>query len=146
MTQSGIWKIEKGQPRRRIAFDEAVAFAEVFGLSLEDLSTDPRAEMERLAAEAARRVWEEVEAIEGSGWELRTWLDTVDGMLGRQSADSALEGKAFYREFERRLGEPGGYGRLAYDGLTAARGRESAEAFLERARYLATVTEAKADG
>lgn len=36
---SAIYRIESGDPPRRITFDEAVAIASVFGLSLEDLST-----------------------------------------------------------------------------------------------------------
>lgn len=41
MTQSGIWKIENGNPRRRITFDEAVAFAKVFGMTLQELAQPP---------------------------------------------------------------------------------------------------------
>src|SRR5262249_41867695 len=39
MTQTGIWRIENGEPRRRIMLDEALAFARVFGLTLEELLT-----------------------------------------------------------------------------------------------------------
>lgn len=41
MAASAIFKIEKAQPRRRIVVDELIAFAKVFGLSLEDLLLPP---------------------------------------------------------------------------------------------------------
>jgi transcriptional regulator with XRE-family HTH domain len=41
INQSAIYKIEQGQPRRRITVDELVAFSRVFGLPLDDLLTDP---------------------------------------------------------------------------------------------------------
>lgn len=37
MSQSAVWKIENGRPRRRITVDEAVAFAAVFETTLEKL-------------------------------------------------------------------------------------------------------------
>ena len=41
MTGSAIFKIEKGQPRRRITVDELVGFSRVFGMSVEQLLADP---------------------------------------------------------------------------------------------------------
>jgi len=37
MNQSAIWKIENGTPRRKITVDEALAFAAVFEVPLEEL-------------------------------------------------------------------------------------------------------------
>jgi len=37
MNQSAIWKIENGNPRRKITVDEALAFAAVFEVPLEEL-------------------------------------------------------------------------------------------------------------
>lgn len=39
MNQSAIWKIENGKPRRRITVDEAIAFAKVFDVPLDELLT-----------------------------------------------------------------------------------------------------------
>jgi transcriptional regulator with XRE-family HTH domain len=39
MNQSAIWKIENGKPRRRITVDEAIAFAKVFEVPLDELLT-----------------------------------------------------------------------------------------------------------
>lgn len=41
LDQSAVYKIEKSKPRRRIVVDELVAFAQVFGVSVEDLLLPP---------------------------------------------------------------------------------------------------------
>ena len=41
INQSAVWKIENGDPPRRIVYDEALAFARVFEMSLVDLSVPP---------------------------------------------------------------------------------------------------------
>ena len=41
MNQSAIWKIENGTPRRKITVDEALAFAKVFEMSLDQLLVPP---------------------------------------------------------------------------------------------------------
>jgi hypothetical protein len=41
MNQSSVWKIEHGEPRRRITVDEAIAFAKVFETTLEGLLIPP---------------------------------------------------------------------------------------------------------
>jgi len=51
MTGSAIFKIEKGEPRRRIVVDELVAFARVFGLSIGDLLLPPELAAERAVGE-----------------------------------------------------------------------------------------------
>jgi transcriptional regulator with XRE-family HTH domain len=40
MNQSALWKIENGEPRRRITVDEAVAFATVFEINVSELLAD----------------------------------------------------------------------------------------------------------
>jgi transcriptional regulator with XRE-family HTH domain len=49
--QSAIWKIENGDPPRRITYDEALAFAEVFGLPLEELAIPPELVTEQAVVE-----------------------------------------------------------------------------------------------
>jgi transcriptional regulator with XRE-family HTH domain len=41
MNQSAIWKIENGEPRRKITVNELLGFAKVFELSVGDLLTAP---------------------------------------------------------------------------------------------------------
>jgi hypothetical protein len=53
MNQSSIWKIENGEPRRKITVDEAIAFAKVFEKTLEQLLTPPDLIAQTAAAERA---------------------------------------------------------------------------------------------
>ena len=39
LNQSAVWRIENGDPPRRVNLEEAVGFAKVFGITLEDLIT-----------------------------------------------------------------------------------------------------------
>lgn len=66
INQSAIWKIENGQPRRKISYDEALAFAQLFELSITELAVAPEIaanesvralveEHQRLSVEAIRR-------------------------------------------------------------------------------------------
>ncbi|MFE2725032.1 helix-turn-helix domain-containing protein [Kitasatospora sp. NPDC059327] len=41
INQSSVWRIENGEPRRRINLDEAIGFAKVFGLTLEEFLGPP---------------------------------------------------------------------------------------------------------
>ncbi|MEU0369077.1 helix-turn-helix transcriptional regulator [Streptomyces sp. NPDC006283] len=44
VSQSAIWRIENGEPRRKISVDELIAFSRVFGRSIDDLLKAPRTE------------------------------------------------------------------------------------------------------
>lgn len=41
MSQSAVWRIESGEPRRKISVDELIAFAKVFDKSIDDLLQPP---------------------------------------------------------------------------------------------------------
>jgi transcriptional regulator with XRE-family HTH domain len=58
INQSAIYKIEQGQPRRRITVDELVAFSRVFGLPLDDLLTDPLLWRARQIAPLLEEFWQ----------------------------------------------------------------------------------------
>lgn len=60
MTGSAIFKIEKGEPRRRIVVDELVAFARVFGVTVEELLLPPGVAGRRQLAELVR-AWDRAE-------------------------------------------------------------------------------------
>jgi transcriptional regulator with XRE-family HTH domain len=49
INQSAIWKIENGDPPRRITYDEALALAQVFGVPLDELSVPPEIAADRTA-------------------------------------------------------------------------------------------------
>ncbi|MFF2013709.1 helix-turn-helix transcriptional regulator [Streptomyces sp. NPDC058195] len=59
MNQTAVWRIENGEPRRRINLDEALAFSRVFELPLEELMSPP---LEGIDMEGRRLVQEAVEA------------------------------------------------------------------------------------
>ncbi|MEU7168791.1 helix-turn-helix transcriptional regulator [Streptomyces morookaense] len=59
LNQTAVWRIENGTPRRRINVDEALAFARVFELPLEELMSPP---LEGLDVNGRRLVQEAVEA------------------------------------------------------------------------------------
>jgi transcriptional regulator with XRE-family HTH domain len=43
MRQPAVWQVENGKPRRKLSLGEAVAIAEVFGISIYDLTEPPAA-------------------------------------------------------------------------------------------------------
>ena len=60
MTGSAIFKIEKGEPRRRIVVDELVTFAKVFAIPMEELLIPPGV----AAARELKRLWLELGEID----------------------------------------------------------------------------------
>lgn len=57
LNQSAVWRIESGEPRRRVNLDEAIGFAKVFDISLDNLVGPPEiaanAHVKRLLADFA---------------------------------------------------------------------------------------------
>jgi transcriptional regulator with XRE-family HTH domain len=70
INQSAIWKIENGDPPRRVTYDEALAMAEVFGLPLEELSVAPEAAADREAI----RLFDELRRAQQETRDARTRL------------------------------------------------------------------------
>ncbi|MFI6443274.1 helix-turn-helix transcriptional regulator [Kitasatospora sp. NPDC050543] len=60
MNQTAVWRIENGNPRRKITLDEALGFARVFELPLEELMSPP---LDGVDIEGRRVVQEAVEAF-----------------------------------------------------------------------------------
>ncbi|MFI9270223.1 helix-turn-helix transcriptional regulator [Kitasatospora sp. NPDC052896] len=56
INQSSVWRIESGEPRRRINLDEAIGFAKVFNLPLEDFLGPPTASDEKIMQDLADHV------------------------------------------------------------------------------------------
>jgi transcriptional regulator with XRE-family HTH domain len=71
LDQSAIWKIENGDPPRRITYDEALGFAVVFGLSLDELSTS----LELALAREAQRLFDEYDRAR------RAWAETQERLV-----------------------------------------------------------------
>ncbi|MFJ4410731.1 helix-turn-helix transcriptional regulator [Streptomyces sp. NPDC088910] len=60
MNQTAVWRMENGKPRRKITLDEALGFARVFELPLEELMSPP---LDGIDLEGRRFVQEAVEAF-----------------------------------------------------------------------------------
>lgn len=56
INQSSVWRIESGEPRRRINLNEAIGFAKVFDLSLEDFLGPSTSPEEKIMQELAEHV------------------------------------------------------------------------------------------
>ena len=68
---SAIYKVEKGSPRRRVTVDELVAFADVFGVSVENLLTP---------IDLLKREWAELR-LKNLNEATKTLSDACSGML-----------------------------------------------------------------
>lgn len=91
-----IYRIEAGE--RSISFDEAVAFAKVFGTTLDDLTTSPEALDERLADEILDEIDEALQGIVGQG----VRLVTAFGRLARLEA--SVHGRRAFQDAMDVLG------------------------------------------
>lgn len=109
---SAIYKIEKGDPPRRITLNEAVAFAEVFGVPLEDLLVPA----DQVATKAARkamvqfdrrmpaleRLADEFERLWG---EMRATIPSRTDGKGRSTATMSVEQMNWIAATKARLDE-----------------------------------------
>ena len=93
-----IYRIEAGE--RSISFDEAVAFAKVFGTTLDDLTTSPEALDERLAELMIDEIDEALQGIVGQG----VRLVTAFGRLARLEA--SVHGRRAFQDAMDVLGAP----------------------------------------
>jgi transcriptional regulator with XRE-family HTH domain len=91
MQPSAVHKIEKGSPPRRITVDEAVTFAGVFGMTLNDLLQPP----EVAATKRAMKLWERLGDVNERLIKLRTeygdLTDRLLNLLDEESGGAALE-------------------------------------------------------
>jgi len=100
MNQSAIWKIENGEPRRRITVDEAAAFAKVFGMTVSQLVVDPSVVFEhrlrRFVSHVAREVnnlYNVVEGVEELDEALDRLLDDTDALDDGDEEMRQLQGR-----------------------------------------------------
>jgi transcriptional regulator with XRE-family HTH domain len=66
MNQSAIWKIENGEPRRKITVDELVGFAKVFDTPVEELLVAPEHIPHRRARQLCHRWLEDFREFENA--------------------------------------------------------------------------------
>lgn len=95
INQSAINKIEQGDPPRRITVDELVAFAQIFGLEIDDLLTPAHAARDREVELAYRGLAEAASEIEvlmavcSLQLERLARLTPVDAIVSHQIKESA---------------------------------------------------------
>ncbi|MEV2201024.1 helix-turn-helix transcriptional regulator [Streptomyces fradiae] len=63
MSQSAIWRIESGEPRRKISVDELIAFARVFEKSIDDLLQPPTTEYPEDLVREYVEMWLDAEMV-----------------------------------------------------------------------------------
>lgn len=79
LAPSAIYKVEQGQPRRRIVVDELVAFSRVFGIPVDQLLLDPK-------IEAAKRVIDKFNSVIALAAALDQAEDELTSLAGYPSA------------------------------------------------------------
>ncbi|WP_371480705.1 helix-turn-helix domain-containing protein [Kitasatospora sp. NBC_00315] len=103
LNQSAVWRIESGEPRRRVNLDEAIGFAKVFDISLDNLVGPPEiaanAHVKRLLADfaeswqksvAARKDMDQArEALDAYGRAHPNLEELIRAMITRVVADAA---------------------------------------------------------
>lgn len=100
MKQSAIWKIENGEPRRRITFDEAVTFARVFEVPLEDFAVPPELVQAEAAASTVVEMQFQLQYIENTAEQLQEswrklelqWKNGIQNPLVRAAVHKAIGG------------------------------------------------------
>jgi transcriptional regulator with XRE-family HTH domain len=102
LNQSAVWRIESGEPRRRVNLDEAIGFAKVFDVSLDNLVGPPEiaanAQVKQLMAEfaasweksvAARKEMDQArEALDAYGRAHPNVAELIEAMVARVVADA----------------------------------------------------------
>jgi transcriptional regulator with XRE-family HTH domain len=81
MNQSSIWKIENARPRRKITVDEAVTFARVFDMTLEQLLVPPELAADVEVFELVVKYQEQYAAALSADADCAQTARTLDGLL-----------------------------------------------------------------
>ncbi|MFF3918299.1 helix-turn-helix domain-containing protein [Streptomyces sp. NPDC001852] len=101
MNQTAVWRIENGNPRRKITLDEALGFSRVFELPLDELMSPP---LQGVDLEGRRIVQEAVEAF----YEVRDVEDRLHRAVVATSdyiESRPGSSKGIHEQFLRLMGE-----------------------------------------
>ena len=101
MNQTAVWRIENGAPRRKITLDEALGFARVFELPLEELMSAP---LEGLDIEGRQLVQAVVEAFYESR-DLQTRLEEAVAAVTRYTREHPEFAKGAHEQYQRLTGD-----------------------------------------
>jgi hypothetical protein len=81
MNQSAVWKIENGEPRRKITVDELLGFAKVFDVAAEELLVAPELIPHRQAQRLCSRWIYEFNQFENALWKCEQRRERLAGHL-----------------------------------------------------------------
>ena len=101
INQSSVWHIENGQPRRKISAGEAVAFAQVFEITLDELMKPPDAP-EKLAVDLDA-LYIDVVRWDDEGYDVRGRIDALEERYGAMYGQ--LEGHPLHSAIIKKLGD-----------------------------------------
>jgi len=87
INQTAIWKIENGEPPRRITYDEALAFAAVFDTSLDELSLDPEVYANKELQRLIDRLKSQVDAMVRTQKEAQESMGSIRAILSEQQPE-----------------------------------------------------------
>ena len=87
INQTAIWKIESGRPRRRITYDEALAFAEVFEVELEDLAIPPELKASAQLQDLFEKLSSRTKLVSQTTIEINDLCKTIRALLKSQSSE-----------------------------------------------------------
>ncbi len=104
VNQTAVWKIESGSPRRTISLDEALALAQVFGLTLSELTQPPDEDFREIRQLLA-------DFMEWNGKErdhrqrLMELLGRAGDVLGSFDVGMLFDSPAATEKFDERVGK-----------------------------------------
>ena len=107
LNQSAIYKIERGDPPRRITVDELVAYSRVFGIPVDQLLLDPELEAEQRVIDKLNAVNALAAAHAEAEANLIDAVEEVRGLVkGSKRAKAAMD------EHLQEMSEPGDFYRV----------------------------------
>jgi len=104
LNQSAIYKIERGDPPRRITVDELVAYSRVFGIPVEQLLIDPELDVDQEIVDALDEVRTYAAARANAEDRL---IDAVERV--RDMAEGSARAKRTLQDYLERTVVPGDY-------------------------------------
>jgi transcriptional regulator with XRE-family HTH domain len=105
MNQSSIWKIENARPRRKITVDEAVTFAQVFDMTLDELMVPPEMAADDLAFDLIGKYLEQQLAVHQAQAESAETVRRLDKLLRQQPGLKDRVVEYLTRNYPDRAGE-----------------------------------------
>ncbi|MFI1382955.1 multiprotein-bridging factor 1 family protein [Embleya sp. NPDC020886] len=107
INQSAIWRIESAEPRRRINLDEAIGFAQVFGIDLDNLLGPPQLAMHERAVQLIDDVRTSYRAIRAANDQLAAAQQALETYIDAHPEIEDEVGEAVSQVIAEELVTPG---------------------------------------